>query len=99
MAEPDEGPGWRVPIGTGLFAHTPRSEERREAFRREEEREPKAAEFEAELRQHAALERRLELQRQGVVPHSHEDVLARVSYGWTVWTASSSDGRGRPLRS
>ncbi len=80
MTEPDEV-GWRVQIGTGLVVHTPMSDERRELFRREEEREAKAAELEAEQRREAAFERRWELQRQGVEPHSVQDVLARASFG------------------
>jgi hypothetical protein len=49
VTEPDEV-GWRVRAGASLLIHTPMSDERREAFRREEERERKAAEFEAEQR-------------------------------------------------
>lgn len=78
---PDPDPGWRVRVGAGLLVHTPMSPERRAAFDKEAEREAKAAEFEVEQRRQAVFERRWELERQGVVPHSHEDVLARVSYG------------------
>jgi hypothetical protein len=80
VTEPDEGPGWRVRIGTGLLAHTPMSDARREAFRKEEEREARAVEFEAEQRRQAALERRWELERQGVEAHTVADVLQRLSY-------------------
>jgi hypothetical protein len=81
VTEPDEGPGWRIRVGTGLVMHTPMSDERRAIIDREAEKERKAAEFEEEQRRQAALERRWELERQGVVPHTVADVLARLSYG------------------
>lgn len=71
------------------------SPERRALFDKEAEREAKAAEFEAEQRRQAALERRWELERQGVVPHSHADVLARLSYGADRTTRSR---RGGPVK-
>jgi hypothetical protein len=79
-AEPDES-NWRITMGFGLLEHCPLSPERKEIIRREAEREARAAEFEAEQRRTAALERRWELERQGITAHSHEDVLARMSYG------------------
>jgi hypothetical protein len=80
VTEPDE-PGWRVRIGVGLLVHTPMSEERREAIRREEEREAQAAELEAQARREAAYEKRWQLERQGVVPVSVADRLAMASFG------------------
>jgi hypothetical protein len=71
-----EDPGWRVRAGAGLLIHSPMSDERREAQRREDEREAQQAEFEAELAKQAALERRWELQRQGVQPRTVAEVLA-----------------------
>jgi hypothetical protein len=81
MSDELEEPGWRVRMGAGLLVHTPMSPERRALFDKEAEREAKALEFEGQARRDAALERRWELERQGVVPHSHADVLARLSYG------------------
>ena len=79
MTEPEEV-GWRVRSGGGLLIHAPMSDERRAIIDREAEKERKAAEFEEEQRRQAALERRWELERQGVVPHTVQDVLARLSY-------------------
>ena len=78
---PDPDPGWRVRIGVGLLAHTPMSPERKAQFDKEAEREAKALELEEQARRDAALERRWDLQRQGVEPHSVADVLARASFG------------------
>jgi hypothetical protein len=55
------------------------SDERREAQRREDEREAQQAEFEAELAKQAALERRWELQRQGVQPRTVAEVLGAAA--------------------
>jgi hypothetical protein len=81
MVEPGQvdDSGWRIRAGVGLLADAPMSPERREAFRREEEREARALAFEEEQRRDAALERVAELQRQGVVPHSIAERLAAVS--------------------
>jgi hypothetical protein len=68
-------------MGFGLLEHAPMSDERRQAFDREEERERKAAEVEEQARRDAAIERRWELQRQGYEPQTVGDVLARASFG------------------
>jgi hypothetical protein len=69
-------------MGCGLLQYTPMSPERRQAFDKEAEREAKAAEFEAEQRRTAALERRQDLEFRGVaVPHTHSEVLASASFG------------------
>ena len=74
MTELDEV-GWRVRMGAGLLVDAPMSPERRALFDKEAERERKAAELEAEQRREAAAEHRWELERQGVVPDSVDDVL------------------------
>jgi hypothetical protein len=76
---PDPDPGWRVQIGVGLLANTPLSAERRAALDKEDERERQRAEFEAELRRQAALERRQEMLMRGQVPHSVGEVLQSVA--------------------
>jgi hypothetical protein len=76
-----EEPGWRVRFGVGLLADCPMGEAQRLAHEREDERERKAAEFEAEQRRTAALERRAELQMRGVEARSHADILAAASRG------------------
>lgn len=76
---PDPDPGWRVQIGVALLAHTPMSDDRREAFRREGERERRAVELEEQLRRQQALERRQELLMRGTVSHSVGEVLQSVA--------------------
>jgi hypothetical protein len=82
VAEPDQAApvwpaevGWRVRSGAGLLLHTPMSPERRAQFDREAEREARALEFEAEQARERAIEKRWELQRQGIEAHSVGDVL------------------------
>jgi hypothetical protein len=80
MTEPEiDQPTWRIRSGVGLLADAPMSEERRAAFRKEEERERKALELEAEQRQQAAIERDWELTRQGFVPRTVSDVIAAAA--------------------
>jgi hypothetical protein len=67
--------------GFGRVEFAPMSDERRAIIARETEKERKAAELEEQARRDAALERRWKLERQGVVPHSVADVLARAPYG------------------
>jgi hypothetical protein len=74
MTDPESE--WRVWAGTGLLAHTPMSDERRAAFKREAERERQQTEFEAQQIRERAIERRWDLQRQGYAPRSVGDVLA-----------------------
>ena len=76
-----EDPGWRIRAGAGLVIHCPMSDERREAVRRESEKEARAAELEAEQRHEAGIERRRDLERHGVVPVSVADRLQLASYG------------------
>jgi hypothetical protein len=78
VVEPDEG-AWRVQIGTGLVLHAPLGDAQRARFLAEEERERKAAEFEAEQRRQLALERRQEMLMRGQVPHSVGEVLQSVA--------------------
>jgi hypothetical protein len=81
VTEPDNSDGvWRVRMGVALVMHTPMSDERREAFLREEERERIAVEFEEQQRQEAAAERRWMLAQQGVQPLTHSEFLARASF-------------------
>jgi hypothetical protein len=77
MTEPNEveESTWRVRSGAGLLSAAPMSEDRREAFRKEEEKERKAAEFEEQQRREAAIEHRWELERRGVVPRTVGEIL------------------------
>ena len=77
---PDPDPGWRVRTGAGLLAHTPMSDERREAFRREEERERLQAERDAEMREQARVERVGELLMQGHTPKTQAELFQQVSF-------------------
>jgi hypothetical protein len=82
VAEPDEGPGWRVRVGVSLLQFTPMSPERRALFDKEEERERRALEDEAGQRRAAALERRQEMEFRGTAsPRSHAEVLQAASFG------------------
>jgi hypothetical protein len=81
VAEWPAEPGWRVRTGVGLVIHAPLSDERQAIIAREAEKERKALELEEQARRDAALERRWDLQRQGVVAHSVSDVLASASFG------------------
>jgi hypothetical protein len=55
MTEPEEST-WRVRMGCSLLQFTPMSDERRQAFDREAERERVQAEFEEQQRREAAIE-------------------------------------------
>ena len=57
------------------------SDERRQLIKREEEREQRQADWEAEQRRQEAIEKREGLLFQGVVPHTVDEVIAQVSYG------------------
>lgn len=82
MTAPDDGEDvWRIRAGCGLLAHAPMSPERRALFDKEEEREARAAELEEQQRREAAVERRWELERQGVVPHTIDDVFKNQARG------------------
>jgi hypothetical protein len=72
--------GWRIRSGAGLLSAAPLNAELREAHRKEDERERRAAELEAQLRADAVLDRKAELLRQGHVPRTQEEFLAQV--GW-----------------
>jgi hypothetical protein len=69
-------------ITPGLLIHAPGlSEERREAIRREDERERLQAERDAELRAQVAAERAADLLFRGVQPHSVGHVMTLAAYG------------------
>ena len=80
MTEPDEAPSWRIRVGGGLLSAAPLNDELREAHRKEDERERQQAEFAAQLRADAEIERNAELQRQGHRPRTQEEFLAQVGH-------------------
>jgi hypothetical protein len=80
VAEPDEGPGWRVRSGGGLLYYQPISPELAEAHRKEDQKERLQAERDAELRRQMAEERRAELRFAGQQERTQQELLAQVSW-------------------
>jgi NADPH-dependent glutamate synthase beta subunit-like oxidoreductase len=74
-----EDQGWRIRAGVGLLAHTPMSPERRALFDKETEKERQAAELEQQQARERAVERRWELERQGITAHSIGEVLTNAA--------------------
>jgi hypothetical protein len=68
-------------MGCSLLQFTPMSDERRQAFDREAEKERLQAEAEAEARESARAEHLGELRMRGVVPTSVEERLQIASFG------------------